>query len=178
MRAPVSVDGFRQFVSVLAERVVEVTTVNFGGGFMALSERFSAFRQFPISKKVVTMEDSEGRLRLSALEERLQQRDDEFDFLPSEFARQSQAQKSTARSSRTRLFASENNGHSTRSRGSLNNSPIGECRRTAVPAPDPDLPRQTCLTLNSPQRAMIGFDSKIHPHAACLPAGKGNHETL
>jgi hypothetical protein len=42
------------------------------------------------------MEDSEVRLRLSGLEERLLQRDDDFAMLQREFARQSQAQESAA----------------------------------------------------------------------------------
>jgi hypothetical protein len=43
------------------------------------------------------MEDSEARLRLSALEERLQQRDAEFALLQCELARQSQIERRNAR---------------------------------------------------------------------------------
>jgi hypothetical protein len=46
--------------------------------FEALSERLSAFRQSADFKGVATMEDSEARLRLSVLEERLLQRDHDF----------------------------------------------------------------------------------------------------
>jgi hypothetical protein len=97
VRAPVSVEDFRQFVSALEDQDVEVTNANFGGlsllsdefRFESLSERLSAFRQSADFKEVSTMEDSEARLRLSALEQRLLQRDDEFAALR-------QAQESTA----------------------------------------------------------------------------------
>jgi hypothetical protein len=72
VRAPVSIDDFRQFVSVLEDKAVEVTNANFGGlsllcdefRFESLSERLSAFRQSPDFKAM--MEDSEARLCLSA----------------------------------------------------------------------------------------------------------------
>jgi hypothetical protein len=78
---------------------------NFGGlsllcdefRFVALSERLSAFRQSAEFKEVATMEDSEARLRLSALEERLLQRDDEFAFRQCELARQSHIERQNAR---------------------------------------------------------------------------------
>jgi hypothetical protein len=82
---------------VLADKDVEVTNANFDGlsllcdefRFAALCERLSAFRQSADFKEVATMGDSEARLRLSVLEERLLQRDHEFAALR-------QAQESTA----------------------------------------------------------------------------------
>jgi hypothetical protein len=64
VRAPVSVDDFRQFVLALEDQDVEVTNMNFGGlsllcdefRFAALSERLSAFRQSPDFKEVVIAE--------------------------------------------------------------------------------------------------------------------------
>jgi hypothetical protein len=61
--------------------------------FVTLSERFSVFRQSADFHEVVTMEDCEARLRLSALEERLLQRDRDFALLRSEFGRESQTQE-------------------------------------------------------------------------------------
>jgi hypothetical protein len=63
-----------------------VTNANFGGlsllcdefHFAALSERLSAFRRSASFREVAAMEDSEARLRISALEERLQQREHDF----------------------------------------------------------------------------------------------------
>jgi hypothetical protein len=86
VRAPVSVAEFRLFVSALKSEDVVVTNANFSGlsllcdefRFESLSERLSAFRQSAVFKEVATMEDSEARLLLSALEERLQQRDADF----------------------------------------------------------------------------------------------------
>jgi hypothetical protein len=112
---------------VLGNQDVEVTNANIGGlsrlsdefRFEALCERLSAFRQSADFKKVATMEDSEARLRLSELEERLLQRDDDFAALR-------QTQESTALTltaavadrgaicARTACacFASEDNGNS------------------------------------------------------------------
>jgi hypothetical protein len=96
VRAPVSVDDFRLFVSALEDKPVEVTNSNFGGlsllcdefGFAALSERLSAFRRSPDFKDVTAQKDSEERLRLSALEERLLLRDQEFALRHSQIERQ------------------------------------------------------------------------------------------
>jgi hypothetical protein len=96
-RVLVSIDDFHQFVSLLENQDVEVTNANFGGlsllcdefRFAALSERLSAFRQSADFKEMATMEDPEARLRLSGLEERLLQRDDDFAALR-------QTQESTA----------------------------------------------------------------------------------
>jgi hypothetical protein len=104
VRAPVSVEDFRQFVLALEGQDVEVTQANFDGlsllckkfRFEILSERLSAFRQFGSFREVTLMEDSEARLRLSALEERLLQRDRDFALLRDDLARQSQTQESTA----------------------------------------------------------------------------------
>jgi hypothetical protein len=95
VQAPVSVDNFHQFVSALANQPVAVTVAHFGGlsllcdefRFTALSERLPANRQSPDLK--AAMDDSEARLRLSAREERLPQRDHDFAALR-------QAQESTA----------------------------------------------------------------------------------
>jgi hypothetical protein len=97
VRAPVSVDDFRQFVLALEDKDVEVTNANFVGlsllcddfGFVSLSERLLTFRQSADFKEVAILEDSEVRLRLSAQEERLLQRDHEFSALR-------RAQESTA----------------------------------------------------------------------------------
>jgi hypothetical protein len=99
VRAPVSVADFCLFVSALEGKDVDVTNDNVRGlsllcdefGFQSLSERLSSFRQSADFNEVVVVEDSEARLRLSALEERLLQRDDEFEALRQE-------QKSTAAS--------------------------------------------------------------------------------
>jgi hypothetical protein len=64
VRAPVSIHDFRQFVSALTDKDVEVTNRNFGGlsllsdefRFEALSERLSAFRQSADFKEVVIAE--------------------------------------------------------------------------------------------------------------------------
>jgi hypothetical protein len=64
VRAPVSVDDFRPFVSVLKDKDVEVTNANFDGfsllceefRFTALSERLSTFQQSPEFQKVVIAE--------------------------------------------------------------------------------------------------------------------------
>jgi hypothetical protein len=96
VRAPVSVDDFRQFVWALEGQNVEVTNANIGGlsllcdefRFEALSELLSAFRQSAEFRGVVTMKDPEALLRLSALEERLLQRDDDFAALTDATARQ------------------------------------------------------------------------------------------
>jgi hypothetical protein len=76
VRAPVSVEDFCQFVSVLEDKNVEVTNANIGSfsllcdefRFTVLSERLSAFWQPPDLK--ASMEDSEARVRLSGLEGR------------------------------------------------------------------------------------------------------------
>jgi hypothetical protein len=104
VQAPVSVNDFRQFVSALEDKDVEVTNVNFGGlsllcdefRFEGLSERLSAFRQSADFKEAAVSEDSEARLNFSALEERLLLYDHKFAALQDELARQSQAQESTA----------------------------------------------------------------------------------
>jgi hypothetical protein len=64
VRAPVSIDDFSQFVSMLEDKDVEVTNANIDGlsllcdefRFTALSERLSAFRQSADFKEMVTME--------------------------------------------------------------------------------------------------------------------------
>jgi hypothetical protein len=92
---PVSVDDFRQFILAADNQEVEVTNASFGGFsllydeflFENLSGRLSAFRQSTDLK--ATMDDCEARLRLSALEERLLQRDGVFEALH-------QTQESTA----------------------------------------------------------------------------------
>jgi hypothetical protein len=64
VRAPVSMEDFRQFVSALKDKDVEVTNRNFGGlsllcdefRFTALSERLSAFRKSADFKEVATAE--------------------------------------------------------------------------------------------------------------------------
>jgi hypothetical protein len=86
VRAPVSVDDFHLFVSALEDKDVEKTNANFGRlsllcdefHFASLSERLSAFWESAEFKEVSVMEDSESRLRLSVLEDRLLQRDDAF----------------------------------------------------------------------------------------------------
>jgi hypothetical protein len=92
VRAPVSVDDFRQFVLALEDKDVEVTNANFGAlsllcdefRFFGLYERLSAFRQPSAFKQVAVVEDSEARLRLSAVEERLLQSDRGFLLLQKE----------------------------------------------------------------------------------------------
>jgi hypothetical protein len=99
-----SVDDFRQFVSALEDKDVEMTNANFGDLsllydeflFAALSERLSAFRQSADFTEAAAMQDSEVRLSLSALEERLLQRDSEFTLSQGKLAQQSQAQESMA----------------------------------------------------------------------------------
>jgi hypothetical protein len=86
VRAPVSVDDFRQFVLALEGQDFEVTDANFGGlsllcdefCFESLSERLSAFQKSADLIEFARMEDSESRLRLSGLEELQQQRDHDF----------------------------------------------------------------------------------------------------
>jgi TPR repeat protein len=94
--APVSVADFRQFVSALKDKKVEVTNANFNGlsllsdefGFVGLSERLSAFRHSQNFNEVM-VESAEARQRRLALEERALQRDNEVALLR-------QAQESTA----------------------------------------------------------------------------------
>jgi hypothetical protein len=114
VRAPVSVDDFRQFIFALEGKDTEVRNVNFGGlsvlcdefRFNGLSESLSAFQQSASFKGVAAMEASEARLRHSALEERLLQRDYEFALPQCEVARQSQAQESMAAALTDALSAS------------------------------------------------------------------------
>jgi hypothetical protein len=100
LNSPVSLSIFREFISALEGATVKITNNNFSGlwqlceefHFQEFSARLSQFRDF---KEAATVEDSETRMRLSALEQRMQQHDVQISVLQAELLRQSRAQEST-----------------------------------------------------------------------------------
>jgi hypothetical protein len=173
VRAPVSVDDFRQFVLALEDKAIEVTNVNFSRlsllcnefRFAALSERLSAFRQSADFAEVSAMEDSEARLRLSALEERLLQCDAEFALLQSELSRQSQVQESTA------VLLTDTIARLSRIEAQLVHAPPAPDpppKATAAP-PVPDPVRITHLSVKAAEPAPTPPVQK-HTAAAAVPA--------
>jgi TolA-binding protein len=103
-RSQVSLSDFREFVSALDGKTVTINSENFRGlsrlcdelQFRNLAAQLSQFRGSDHFKKETTMKDSEVRMRLSTLEERMQQRDDEIAALQHELSQQSRAQESVA----------------------------------------------------------------------------------
>jgi hypothetical protein len=101
VRSTVSQSDIQTFVSVLEGATVPITKDNMGGlsrlceefHFGELAERLAQFRESEDFKGEVTMEDSEARKRLSALEERMQQHDCDMTALRKEHSRQLRAQE-------------------------------------------------------------------------------------
>jgi hypothetical protein len=105
------VADFRQFVSALEGEAVAITRKNIGGlsllcdefGFEGLATPLSEFRRSPAFKKAPTMEDTEARLRLSALEEQAAKRARAVASLRSDLSRLSEVQESTGRAAAAAL---------------------------------------------------------------------------
>jgi hypothetical protein len=95
VRSKVSQRDFRTFVSALEGASVPLTKDNLGGltrlceefQFGELTERLSQFRESEHFKEDVTLKDLEAQKRLSALEERMPQRDCEIATLRTELTR-------------------------------------------------------------------------------------------
>jgi hypothetical protein len=102
VRWEVSLADFREFVSALEGNAIKITNDNFKGlsalcdefRFGDLSVALSQFRDSDDSKEAETRKDAEARRRLSALEERVQQRHHQIASLQCELMRRSQAQES------------------------------------------------------------------------------------
>jgi hypothetical protein len=111
VRSQVSVADFTEFVSALEGKAVKITNDNFRGlsalcaefRFADLAASLSEFRDVDDLQDVETMEDSEARRRLLALEEQMQQRDHEIVSLQCQLLRQSQAPESAAKAVLARL---------------------------------------------------------------------------
>jgi hypothetical protein len=99
VKSQVSLTDFRAFLSALDNSTLRITNGNFRGlsllceEFAArpLSAQLSQFRSSADFKDEATAKDCEARLRLSVLEERMQQRQQETAALRSELTRQSLA---------------------------------------------------------------------------------------
>jgi hypothetical protein len=102
VKSPVSLSDFRQFLSLVKGTTVKITNNNFKGlsqlcdefGFRDLVGRLSEFRASDDFKEQATTEDLEARKRISALEERMQQRDDDVASLRCELLRQAEVHES------------------------------------------------------------------------------------
>jgi hypothetical protein len=98
VKSQVSFAVFREFVSALEGTTITIRNSNFSAlsqlcdefGFRELAEELGQFRDSEKFKKQMTTEDSEARMRLSILEERIQQRDKEVAMLQDGLLRQSQ----------------------------------------------------------------------------------------
>jgi hypothetical protein len=96
LKSPVSLEDFRAVVAAVAGTAVTIKNNNFRGlsqlcaefGFGDLAAQLSQFRDSGDLKEEGTREDSEARKRLSALEERMQQRNKEIAALRCELSRQ------------------------------------------------------------------------------------------
>jgi hypothetical protein len=97
----VSLADFRAFVSALEGKTVTIRNGNFRGltrlcdefHFRDLAAQLSQFRKSNDFKEDETLEDLEARKRLTALEERMQQRDQEVAALQSELSQQQHNQE-------------------------------------------------------------------------------------
>jgi hypothetical protein len=102
LKSRISLDDFREFVSALEGTTATITNNNFKGlsqlceefRFRDLAAQLSDFRNSGNFKEPSTMEDSEARMRLSALEERMEDRDREIEQLRCDLLRQSRAHES------------------------------------------------------------------------------------
>jgi hypothetical protein len=117
VRSPVSLSDFQEFASALEGNLVKITNDNFKG-LSALSEEFrfgdlagllSQFRDSDEFKAAETIKDSEVGNRVSALEERMQRRNQELETQQCELMRRLQAQESATEAlvRRMALFEAE-----------------------------------------------------------------------
>jgi hypothetical protein len=98
----VLLSDFQEFISALEGASVKITNSNFGGlsllcdefRFRDLARQVSEFRESGEFKEETTIEDSEARKRISALEERMEQHDQEIVVLQSKLSRQAEAHES------------------------------------------------------------------------------------
>jgi hypothetical protein len=99
LKWPHSLEDFRAFVSAVEGTAVPITNSNFKGllqlseefGFGDLGVQLSQFRVSGDLKEEGTREDWEARKRISALEEQMEQRDQELAALRCELSRQAEA---------------------------------------------------------------------------------------
>jgi hypothetical protein len=106
-RSHISFAHFQEFVSALEGTPVKVTNNNFKAlsqlceefGFRDFAAQLSAFQNSDDFKKEATMKDSEARMRLLALEERMQLREQEILHLRNDLSRILQTQESAAKES-------------------------------------------------------------------------------
>jgi hypothetical protein len=105
VKSQVSLSDFREFVSALQNTAVKITNNNFEGlsrlcdefGFRDLVGRLSEFRASADFKEQTATEDLEARKHISALEERMQQRDDDVASLRWAFLRQAEVHVSAVK---------------------------------------------------------------------------------
>jgi archaellum component FlaC len=98
----VLLSDFQEFISALEGASVRITNKNFGGlsllcdefRFRDLARQLSEFRESGEFKEEAATEDSGARKRISALEERMHQRDQEIGVLQSKLSRQAEAHES------------------------------------------------------------------------------------
>jgi hypothetical protein len=101
VRSQVSLADFGEFVSALVGSAVKITNDNIKGlsplcdefRFVDLAAALSQFRDTADFKEAETVKNLEARQRLSALEERVQQRDNQIASLRRKLLRRSQAQE-------------------------------------------------------------------------------------
>jgi hypothetical protein len=102
LKSQVSHSVVCEFLSALQGNAITITRNNLMGlsflceelGFGDLTAQLSQFRNCDDFKKEPTMEDSEARMRLSAVEERMQHCDRKFAALQAELSRQFRTQES------------------------------------------------------------------------------------
>jgi hypothetical protein len=98
LKSVVSVADFREFIATLSGRPISITNDNFTGlsllckefGFDSLSSRLSEFRSSPDLSDTFSIEDIDARVRLSALEEYIDDRDRAIADLQFRISQQSQ----------------------------------------------------------------------------------------